>query len=193
LGNNLIYPLRESNIKSPIELEAIYKLINASFNPNTVIFYKDILEVTLDNRTFKSLNEFKVLANNINSKASIRILFILKCLIPYELSIRISQEQFLDLCKIFRNIKMKDFTIDLEEIDFNRFNELTELIKPSTHFRYKLIDIFKDRRKNISIRILDSYNINFTNIYSVIMYFKTFDKELTNIIRYCKIKAISGL
>lgn len=189
----MIYPLREANIKSAIEIETIYKLINTSFNPHTVVFYKDILEITLDNRTFKSLHEFKILANNISSKASDRVIFILKQLIPNKLSIRISQEQFLEICKIFRNVKIKDLTIDLSEKDFEKFDELTNLIKPNTHFRFKLIDIFKDRRKNISIRIIDSYNINFTNVHSVIMYFKTFDKELTNIIRYCKIKAISGL
>lgn len=190
---NLIYPLREANIKSAIELETVYKIISNSSNQHTLVFYKDILEITLDNRTFKSLHEFKILANKISSKASDRVIFILKQLIPYELSIRISQEQFLEVCKIFRNVKIKDLTIDLSEKDFEKFDELINLIKPNTHFRFKLIDIFKDRHKNIRIRFIDSYNINFTNVHSVIMYFKTFDKELTNISRYCKIKAISGI
>ena len=60
---NLIYPLREVNIKSAIELETVYKIISNSSNQHTLVFYKDILEITLDNRTFKSLHEFKILAN----------------------------------------------------------------------------------------------------------------------------------
>lgn len=189
----MIYPLREANIKSAIEIETIYKLINTSFNPHIVVFYKDILEITLDNKTFKSLHEFKILANKISSKASDRVIFILKQLIPNELSIRISQEQFLEVCKIFRNVKIQDFAINVSEKDFEKFEELINLIKPNTHFRFKLIDIFRNYRKNIHIKVMDSYNINFTNVPYIIMYFKTFDKELTNIVRYCKIKAISGL
>lgn len=190
-------PVRESDIKDVKKIAEIYnKAHRKNIQSEMITFYKDVIKINIILEKDTSISQFKVILNNLNQKCSTRILNIIKLFYPSDLNITFDYKDFLETVKVMKNIKWSDFNKEIINEDHEKLKELEKFIKPGAWFTYKLLKI----RKSYSVpytlngRLTTiNYANEITNNNHVLLYLKSFDDSLNEVITKCKLRAISEM
>lgn len=200
----MIVIIREPDLQNN-KLNTIYntfiKLTDSNYTLPLVKlqYYKSMFEIDILTPQNISLSDFKSIIHKVDQQCSDKVISIFKLLYPNDYSIKLQQEQFSELVKMFKNIKTNIFYEAPTEDDQNKFQELLNFIKPGSYFIYKYLKIQKsrhintfDKKKHLHISFAN-IPININNINSAILYLKAYDHDFNDIINKSKVNTLRFL